>query len=246
MQRNVIATILFWGDYAAIEALDQAMDDSFSESVGVFSIHADLFTSDRPRSIVEVLCPGYVHDTPPERRIHSNPLVDVDVVHYDDLTVYCRKNRDTKKVHSGVVLIMHVPEYSPKVRHLVAFCRLRKELFDENIHFKIMYTNYEEDTCGEAVYIYGEEVVDVARDISEVARDIAYESHYSDDVFSGDMWDRLSDWIGDAIYDARQEREAEEKADQERYEAYEEDEEDEDEEDEEDEEATQPDPESED
>ena len=230
MQRRVKATILFWGDYEALRALEQAVDDSFSESAAVFSTYEDLFsTTGTPRSIVAVLCPPdlYGHAEPPEPMAHSNPMVDVDIVPHADLIIYYRKNRNTITAHRGLVLLMHVPEYAPKIKYLIAFCLLRKELFEENINFKIMYVNYEEDTCGEAVYIDGEEIVSETRDISEMARDMAYEDYYSNDVFSSDMWDRLSDWISDYIYEANREKEEQDARDREDYETYEEDEEDE-------------------
>ena len=96
----------------------------------------------------------------------------------------------------------------PSVQDLIRFCDLRKELFGENLNFKIMYSDAVETRCGEAIYSAGKVRKNVTLDSWALARTMAYGGRNSN--LSLEMTMRAQDWLGAFIQEILDEIEEEE------------------------------------
>ena len=84
----------------------------------------------------------------------------------------------------------------PGIFDLVDFCEARKNLFGEDINFKIMYLDSSEEMCVEATYAGGQVIENESMSAWEAADSILCNGvKAGKGYFSDEMWRHLEDWL---------------------------------------------------
>jgi hypothetical protein len=189
-------SIVFWGDERALSGLFDALKASIkNRDALVFSIPLDLFRVYRPVSLVAVISPEphtYGSTYVPPYMKHLGSVEGIGRRHYSD-EYYLNGE---KIGYEGNSVALSLRGQFPGIFDLVAFCETRKNLFSENINFKIMYLDPNEDMCVEATYAGGQLVKNESMSAWDAADEILCGCGDSGKgYFSDEMWAYLRNWL---------------------------------------------------
>ena len=189
-------SIIFWGDERALGELFKALKGlSTNRDRLAFSIPLDLFRVYRPTSLVDVILPKPHTYEPKYIPPYIKYLSSVELMSRQLYSSTYYLNREKINYEGRAVVLLLRGEF-PGIFDLVDFCEARKNLFGEDINFKIMYLDSSEEMCVEATYAGGQVIENESMSAWEAADSILCNGvKAGKGYFSDEMWRHLEDWL---------------------------------------------------